>query len=235
MSRTPRYYLVKRHLLEQIDAAGPGAPVPTERQLAAELGTSRTTVRQALTELAAEGRVVRRHGSGTYVADAKLTWPQNMSSFTEQARANGMVPSSRLLSATRGKADDTAAVELELAIGAPVYTIDRLRLADGNPIVVERSVLPATRFPRLSTLIQSAESLHALLTGHYGVDLWQGDESIETAPASPEHAALLQVDAGAPLLVVRRRVLGSDHRPVESGTSRFRGDRVTLVTKLGPD
>ncbi|HLY34460.1 MAG TPA: GntR family transcriptional regulator, partial [Jatrophihabitantaceae bacterium] len=67
-AREPKYYTVKRHLLASIGSLEPGSLVPTERDLAAELGTSRTTVRQALVELVAEGRLVRRQGSGTYVA-----------------------------------------------------------------------------------------------------------------------------------------------------------------------
>lgn len=232
MARTPKYYLVKRHLLQSIDALPPGVSVPTERQLAADLGTSRTTVRQALIELAAEGRVVRRHGSGTYVADAKLTWPQNLSSFTQQALSNGLKPSSELLGVERVKADDVTAAELELPIGAAVHCIERLRLADGNPIVVERALLPAARFPRLGVRMRTATSLHAVLAEHYGVRLSRGDESIETAPASPENAAHLQMDAGAPLLVVRRRNFDLDGTPIEWTTNWFRGDRVTLVTKL---
>src|SRR3569833_2194048 len=81
----PKYYVVKRHLLGLLPDFSPGVPLPTERELAAALSTSRTTVRQALTELVTEGRLVRRHGSGTYVAEPKLAWPLQMQSFTAQA------------------------------------------------------------------------------------------------------------------------------------------------------
>src|SRR5262249_7417116 len=83
--REPKYYSVKRPLLEIIGTLTPGSPVPTERLLMAQLGTSRTTVRQALAELVGEGRLVRRQGSGTYVAEPKVSWPLRMTSFTEQA------------------------------------------------------------------------------------------------------------------------------------------------------
>ena len=83
----PKYYAVKRHLLEFIGSLDPGSPVPTERELATQMHTSRTTVRQALTELVVEGRLVRRQGSGTYVAEPKITWPLYLASFTEQVEA----------------------------------------------------------------------------------------------------------------------------------------------------
>ena len=92
----PKYYAVKRHLLEFIGSLDPGAPVPTERELATEMHTSRTTVRQALTELVVEGRLVRRQGSGTYVAEPKITWPLYLASFTEQVEASGFKPSAEM-------------------------------------------------------------------------------------------------------------------------------------------
>ena len=70
--REPKYYTVKRHLLDLIDALEPGSPVPTERELTVELGTSQTTVRQALGELVGEGRLIRRQGSGTFIAEPKI-------------------------------------------------------------------------------------------------------------------------------------------------------------------
>jgi DNA-binding GntR family transcriptional regulator len=81
----PKYYAVKRHLLDFIGSLEPGAAVPTERDLALQMQTSRTTVRQALGELVIEGRLVRRQGSGTYVAEPKVSWPLYLASFTEQS------------------------------------------------------------------------------------------------------------------------------------------------------
>jgi GntR family transcriptional regulator len=230
--REPKYYTVKRHLLRIIDTLEPGSAVPTERDLASELDTSRTTVRQALVELVAEGRLVRRQGSGTYVAEAKITWPLHLASFTEQAAANGLKASSELLDAKRIKASDEVAERLGVDVGAPVYQLDRLRLADDWPVAVETSVLSAARFPNLARLMRKSDSLHALLAESYGIRLRRGEELIDTAPASPRDAKLLQTDPGAPMLVVKRRSFDSDGHPVEWGTSWFRGDRITLVARL---
>ena len=231
-TREPKYYTVKRHLLEIIDSLEPGASVPTERDLAAELETSRTTVRQALLELVAEGRLVRRQGSGTYVADAKITWPLHLASFTEQAAANGLTASSELLGAERIRASDEVADRLGLRPGDPIYKIDRLRLADERPMAVETSMLSAARFPNLTKRMRSAGSLHAVLGEAYGVELRRGEESIDTAPASPREAALLDCDTGSPMLVVRRRSFDADGLAVEWGTTWFRGDRITLIAYL---
>ena len=234
VAREPKYYTVKRHLLEAIASLQPGAAVPTERELAAGLGTSRTTVRQALVELVAEGRLVRRQGSGTYVAEAKITWPLHLASFTEQAAANGLTATSRLLGLDRVRADDALAESLGVRVGNLLHQIDRLRLADGVPMAVERSLLPVSRFPSLGRKIRTAGSLHALLAADYGVQLRRGEETIDTMPAAPREAALLDADVGVPMLVVRRRSFDVHGKAVEQGTTWFRGDRITLVAHLSP-
>src|ERR1700691_2789373 len=110
----PKYYAVKRHLLEFIGSLEPGSAVPTERELATDMLTSRTTARQALSELVVEGRLVRRQGSGTYVAEPKITWPLYLASFTEQVEASGFRPSSELLETQRVAA--TAVLAEQLAV-----------------------------------------------------------------------------------------------------------------------
>lgn len=230
----PKYYLVKRHLLDQIDSLGPGASVPTERDLAATIHTSRTTVRQALSELVNEGRLIRRQGSGTFVAEPKLTWPLDLGGFTKQIAASGLTASSEVLGTKRLKATPELAPLLGVELRAPLYRIDRLRLADGSPIAVEISWFDALRFPGLTRLVRSGRSLHALLVERFGVAIDHGDESIETAPATPREAVPLRMDVGSPMLVVIRRNFDADDRPIELGRTWFRGDRVRLVTPLRP-
>lgn len=228
----PKYYAVKRHLLEFIGLLDPGAAVPTERELATQMQTSRTTVRQALSELVVEGRLVRRQGSGTYVAEPKITWPLYLGSFTEQVEASGFKPSSELLSASRVAASIELATKLALAPRAPVYKIERLRLADAWPIAVETSWLSADLFPGLSRQIRRHASLYALLAERYDTKLHTAEETIETAPASPREAIPLKVDLGTPMLIVSRQNFDSRGTPIELGRTWFRSDRVTLVTHL---
>src|ERR1700756_5314740 len=150
LASEPKYYAVKRHLLEFIGSLEPGAAVPTERELALRMQTSRTTVRQALGELVVEGRLVRRQGSGTYVAEPKVTWPLYVASFTEQVKASGFTPSSEVLRTQRIAAGAELAGRLGVRPGSPVYRIERVRLADAWPIAVETSWLAADRFPGLT-------------------------------------------------------------------------------------
>src|ERR1700757_2028334 len=126
LASEPKYYSVKRHLLEFIGSLAPGAAVPTERELALRMQTSRTTVRQALGELVVEGRLVRRQGSGTYVAEPKITWPLYLASFTEQVMASGFTPSAEVLGTQRIAATAELAERLHLNVRAPVHRLSLL-------------------------------------------------------------------------------------------------------------
>ena len=230
--REPKYYLVKRHLLELIESLEPGALVPTERELTATLATSRTTVRQALGELVGEGRLVRRQGSGTYVAEPKMTWPLQMTSFTEQAAANGFIAGAHLLSFERTRATGEAATRLRLLPGAYMYRIERLRLADDTPMAVETSHLSVARFPGLIKALRKSSSLYRVLEAVYGVIPLTAEETIETRAAPPREAALLGTDTGAPMLVLGRHSFEADGTPVEWVRSWYRGDRYRFVARL---
>lgn len=230
--REPKYYVVKRHLLDLISSLAPGSLIPTERVLTAELGTSRTTVRQALGELVGDGRLVRRQGSGTFVADPKICWPLQLTSFTQQAGEFGYSVSTRLLDAARQRATETIAEKLAIKTGAPAYCVERLRLVDGTPMAVETSYLSAARFPGLITRLRAGTSLYRVLAERYDVRPVAAEETIETAAASPREAGLLNTDTGSPMLLLGRHSFDADGAPVEWVRSWYRGDRYTFVARL---
>ncbi len=91
-----------------------------------------------------------------------------------------------------------------------MYRLERRRLADNWPIAVETSWLPRERFPGLTRLIRAHGSLHEILADHYATSLRTGEETIETAPATPREAGPLQVDVGTPMLVVSRQNFDAD-------------------------
>ena len=128
----------------------PGDRLPTEHDLAAWFGVSRMTLRHALAELARRGLVTRtvgRHG-GTFVAAPKLEQDlTTLAGFSEQLRRHGMVAGARVLTASQRPAGPAAGAALQIERDDPVYEVRRIRLADGRPIVLERSLFPAARFP----------------------------------------------------------------------------------------
>src|ERR1700689_5567903 len=88
--KLPKYYQVKRLLLEFTATMGRGSPVPPERERARSYGTSWTTVRQALAELVVEGRLLRMQGKGTFVAKPKVAQPLELARYTEGKRQHGL-------------------------------------------------------------------------------------------------------------------------------------------------
>jgi GntR family transcriptional regulator len=99
-------------------------------------------------------------------------------------------------------------------------------------MALESSHLPAARFPGLLSRLRRESSLYALLTEHYGVEPVEAEETIETASAAPREAELLQVDIGAPILVLGRHSFAADGEPIEYVRSWYRGDRYRFVARL---
>ena len=204
--RLPKYYQVKRQLLEFTSAMSPGSPVPPERELARLYGTSRTTVRQALAELVIEGRLLRMQGKGTFVAKPKVAQPLELASYTEGMRQHGLHPQTKILDIGYVTADEELATLLDVRQGGRLLRIHRLRLADGEPMSIDTSHLPARRFPGLRRQLERHASLYETLRTGYGIQLAEAEETIETVLADPHDARLLGVDPGIPLLLLSRQI-----------------------------
>jgi GntR family transcriptional regulator len=230
--RLPKYYQVKKQLLDFTAAMSPGSPVPPERELARLYGTSRTTVRQALAELVIEGRLLRMQGKGTFVAKPKVAQPLELASYTEGMRQHGLHPQTKILEIGYVTADDQLAALLDVRPGGRLLRIHRLRLADGEPMSIDTSHLPARRFPGLRRQLERHASLYETLRTGYGIQLAEAEETIETVLADPHDARLLDVDAGIPLLLLSRHAIDSTGQPVEWAQSWYRGDRYKFITRL---
>lgn len=172
-SKLPLYNLIEQNFRELILSGQlkPGDAIPSEWDLAAVYAVSRLTVRHALDNLARQGWLSRRHGVGTFIANPTVTRiaPSNLS-FSEQMRAVGRHPSSRLVSIQVMPAGGEVAGHLRLQESEPVVEITRLRLADDEPILLETSYLSQARFPGLehATVLESG-SLYEYLATHYQV------------------------------------------------------------------
>ncbi|HEY1640771.1 MAG TPA: GntR family transcriptional regulator [Streptosporangiaceae bacterium] len=209
----------------------PGDRLPSEHDLAAWLGVSRMTLRHALSELVRRGLVTRtvgRHG-GTFVAAAKLDQDvTTLTGFSEQLRRHGMVAGARVLAAAPRPAGPAAAAALGLAPGDPVHEVRRIRLADGLPMVLERSQFPAALFPGLLECRLDG-SLYELLADRYGQRPHRARETFEPVIARVREAEALEVADGAPLMQVERTAYSRAGQPLEYARDLFRGDRTRLV------
>jgi GntR family transcriptional regulator len=230
--RIPKYYRLKEHLVELTKALAPGSPLPPERTLAERYGTSRTTVRQALTELVVEGRLQRIQGKGTFVAKPKVSQELQLVSYTEDMRHHGLHPETRILDTGYVTADERLATLLAIRPGGRALRIHRLRLADGEPMSVDTSLLPARRFPGLRKELARHRSLYETLATAYDVHLDEAEETIETVLATPHDAQLLGVDVGLPMLLLSRHAFDVSGAPVEWAQSLYRGDRYKFITRL---
>lgn len=197
-----------------------------KRELAERFATSRTTVRQAITELVTEGRLHRTQGSGTYIAEPLLVEVQQLTSFTEDLGPERVA--NRVLDVRTERADADTASHLGVAPGGTVHVVERVRLVDGVPLAVETARL-AGDLPGLAAELASRGSLYAALREVYGRGVDQVRDSVQSRLADPREAELLDVETGHPLLLVRRLSHTADDRPVEWTRSVYGGDRFTFV------
>ncbi|MBB4907320.1 GntR family transcriptional regulator [Actinophytocola algeriensis] len=230
--REPKYWGLKRHLLDLLASLPPGSPIPTERSLAAEFDVSRTTVRQALADLTVEGRLLRVQGKGTFAAEPKVAQRLQLSSYTEDMRAQGREPSSQLIDISEIPAENELTTLLGVRSGAKVLRMQRLRLADGEPMALETTHLPLGRFRGLRKYLTPGGSLYQVLRDRFDVEMGHAEETIETALAGPHEAELLGADVGMPMLLLSRHSFDTAERPVEWVRSVYRGDRYKFVAEL---
>ncbi len=231
--RTPED--VRRVLAERISAGHlrPGQRLGAERALAADLGVSRATLRQALAVLADSG-VVRRvpgRGGGTFVSQDKIERDTSrVVGVPALLRSQGVVAGTRVISAGLSGAEEPAARALGIQRGDLVIDLVRIRLADGSPISVERVMLPADRFPGLLELPLGG-SVYELLDQHFGTRPGEAVERIEVVAASGHEALVLDVPPGSPLLAISRTTTDTGGVPFEFSYDLFRGDRIRIVVR----
>src|SRR6266542_1303193 len=200
----------------------PGALLPSERGLARRYGVARATVSQAVDALAAKGLVYRVHGSGTFVAEPKFLQPETLTSFTEDMRSRGMTPGSLVLAQEVVAASALVARHLQLVEGAPVVFVHRVRTADGEPMAVERTYLPSSRFPGLEGVDLADRSLYVTLAAKW----------VSVARLAPDDAMTLGVAAAVPALLFQRVTREASGAIIEYVRALYRGDRYEVHTRL---
>ncbi|WP_338692931.1 GntR family transcriptional regulator [Streptomyces sp. Q6] len=212
-------------LLALIDEGlDPHSPLPSERELMQRHSVSRMTVRRAMERLVQEGRVYRVQGAGTFVADpSTISKSLRLTSFSEDIRGRRMVPGSRLLLLERTPADLACARDLFVAPGTPVVHVERLRLADDEPMCLENAWLPEEVVPGLA----DSGELHSLYDwlDRSGAAPEQADQTIRATVVDPRQAELLGVPPQFPALQVERVTRDVRGRAVERAVSLYRADR----------
>src|SRR5256884_1224826 len=200
-SPLPRYFELKEIMRERIRSGEwkPGELIPSERELSEKYGISRMTARQAITELVNEGLFYREQGKGTFVSQRKITQQLiHLTGFTEDIRARGQKPGTKVLSAEMFPADETAAEKLSIDPGTLIFRLQRLRLADDEPLAIELSQISFKGCERLLEEDLEQHSLYRLLETKYGISLIEADQELEAGLASNEEAQLLRISLTRP-------------------------------------
>ena len=222
----PLYMQIKEALRERI-LSGEFATeerLPSEKELELAHGVSRITVRQALRDLQAEGLIYSIQGKGTFIAKAKASQDvRYLEGFSEAMSAQGYRTSSRVLSLCEATANEAVAAALELAEGAPVVAVRRIRMLDENPISLDESYFPIEIGRELFRLDVTGD-IFAVLERDLELSLDRGELEIEAALASASLAAHLEIETGAPVLRIQRLTRTADGRPVDFEYLSYRGD-----------
>jgi len=221
----------RRQVFDLIQQLGVGTAIPSERQLSADLGVSRLTVRAALDDLAREGYLVRRRGSGTYVQHPKISQELTITSFSDDMRRRGMEPGSRTLSMTTILAGARLGRFLQVSPSEPILVIKRLRMADGETMAIETLHLPEGLVPGL-TAKDLTGSFYDLLRDRYEIHIVHGTQTIEPTVTNEEESELLGVPLHSPAFLFERTTRSREGQIVEYVRSIYRGDRYRLVTEL---
>ncbi|HVH62501.1 MAG TPA: GntR family transcriptional regulator [Candidatus Dormibacteraeota bacterium] len=221
-------------VLDLIEGLEVGDPIPAERQLAAELGVSRLTVRAALDDLVRDGYLERRHGSGTYVTEPKIAQPLTLTSFSDDMRRRGMTPGSRTLELAITLAGARLAHRLGVSPETRLVRVTRLRLADSKPMALEILHVPESLVPGLSRQDFEDHSFYELLRERYGITIGSGTQSIEPTVTNEEESEVLGVPLHTPAFLFERTTVSESGRTVEFVRSIYRGDRYRLVADLVP-
>jgi GntR family transcriptional regulator len=229
--RSLKHVQVREYVRDLLAAAEPGTAAPSERELVAQFGVARMTVRQALDALVGEGLLELVPGRGTFVAQPRHRIGQ-LTSFTEDIRRRGMLPESQTLLARREQAGPGVARALSITPGDAVIHWKRLRRADQQVVCIEDAYLNEVLLPGF---LQSGmpTSLYDALDVRGLRPNW-AEDSICADAADTEEAGLLEVPVGAPVLRHSRRGLLGD-KPVEVSRTVYRPDRYTVYVQLGGD
>lgn len=226
-SPLPLYHQVKEILIKRIQEKfwSPGDLIPTELELIEEFGVSRTTIRQAITDLVLDGLLEKRQGKGTIVKSRRFVGSLGrLTGFAEEVMEKGHYPHSKLL---RAEYHDDLYVErqkLNLGENARVLVIDRIRFVDNEPIAYERTCWPEDIGKLLMEHDLNGAKYYQILEDH-SIFLKKANEVISAVNATVYEADLLGISGGQALLEMTRLSYGVNDQPIEYTRTKYRSDR----------
>lgn len=228
MAPTKLYLDIKEWLREAITKGEykPGDKIPSEFELMRRFNVARSTVRQALNELALEGWLYRVQGKGTYVAGHKYHQTlSRLTSFSEDMQYFGLSTFARLLRCVIESPSPSICDLLKIQPSDLIIKIERIRYADNLPMAINISILPYKFVPDLEKMDLEHTSLYKLLEDHFNLPLGRAEYLVEPIIADTRISKLLKIRKGAPLLLVEGIVFLKNGVPIELTKMIYRGDK----------
>ncbi len=234
-SPVPLYYQIERFLRGLIDSGALKVDemLPPETELAEIFGVSRSTVRQAISDMVRCDLLYRRKGRGTFVRPPKIVGQslQILSNFEDEIRRKGRVPGTKVLEQRIVPAPDPVCEALGLKPGSRALYLRRLRFVDGEPILYFETFVPSDKYPGLESTDFEHNSLYDTLEQRYGTRVDRVIRRVAVKTADRLEAGLLGIRRGAAIFNVTFTGYSGDV-PVEYSITRYRGDKNEFVVEL---
>lgn len=235
----PLYFQLKTLILESIKSGDcpVGSMIPTEKELSEIFDISRTTIRQAITELVQEGWLYRVKSKGTFVSQPKIRqdFIKKVESFNDQILRAGMTPRTEVLEIKKTKADSTVAKNLNLKENAPVIYLHRKRLANEQPIVTIETYLPYDSCAFVMEHDLEKERLYSILGQNPETTIFRLERTVEAVEATADDHKYLNLNIGKPIHFFSSVGYTAFDKPIEYSLARYRGDRNSFEVTVFPD
>ena len=228
----PYYQQIVEQVRALVKAAvlSEGEVFHSEGEIARALGISKMPVRQAFLKLRSEGLLIIEKGRRPVVGSSRVPWNfQELRGFSEEMRRRGLVPSSRVLALKRITADAEVSQALHLHADETVFSLQRLRYVDAEPVALVTSFLPVALFPDLDQRDLEGVSLYQLFETVYRRKLSWAEEEIGATTATHEQAHMLGTAPGSALLFVRETTFDLKRTAIEYSHSLLRADRYKAI------
>ena len=233
-SKSPLYYQLAEIIINDIKEKNlqENDRILTEREYCEKYNLSRSTVRQAIAYLEKKGYIYKVQGCGTFVSSRVMKQKLlKFYSFTEEAKKQGKTPSSKILSFKEKKADEKICKELNINKDDKVYELQRLRLADDEVVMYEKTYLLEKKMQGLSKNILLENPLYDILQNRYNISFTKAIERFSVLLADENIAEILTIPQGSPIIRLQRWTYAG-MEIIEYTVSLVRGDRFEFEVEL---
>lgn len=224
-------YIQAAAAIERVMARQPpptGEPLPAESDLAAAVGISRPTVRQALRQLSERNILTIRRGMGAFPSVGVIVRPTRATSLYSDLLQAGLQPTTDVLSLSVGRIDPEVATLLGAPPTAEIYRMERVRRANGEPVAIMESSIVKAPHLEITEQALTSRSLYDLIHEQLGSPLTHGRETISCRLATARQAQLLHLSRPAALLRLRRLAFADDGRGIEYSTNWYAHSEVDI-------